>query len=72
MSWIETPDSSSIARFAYDVATQLLTIEFKNGRTYNYYEVPGSVFEEMLAAPSKGRFFLKNIDGRYPYALVER
>lgn len=70
MKWVETPDSSSIARFCYDRTSQLLVVEFKNGRTYNYYEVPGSVFGQMVAASSKGQFFLKNIDGQYRYAQV--
>lgn len=70
MNWVKTPDSSSIARFRYDGTSQLLIVEFKNGRTYNYYEVPGSVFGQMVAASSKGQFFLKNIDGRYRYTRV--
>lgn len=68
--WVETPDSSSIARFCYDRTRQVLVVEFKNGRTYNYYEVPGSVFGQMVAASSKGQFFLKNIDGHYGYVQV--
>ena len=68
MNWVETPDSSSIARFGYVSTRQLLIIEFKNGRTYNYYEVPGSVYEQMVAASSKGQFFVKNINGQYRYA----
>lgn len=70
MNWVETPDSSSVARFCYDSTRQLLILEFKNGRTYNYYEVAGSVFEQMVAASSKGQFFLKNINGQYRYARV--
>jgi KTSC domain-containing protein len=70
MEWVETPESSSIARFCYDRTSQILVVEFKNGRTYNYYEVPGSVFGQMVAASSKGQFFLKNIDGQYRYVRV--
>lgn len=70
MECIETPKSSSIARFCYDGVNQVLVIEFKNGRIYNYYDVPGTVFTEMLAASSKGQFFLENIREEYDYTRV--
>lgn len=70
MSWIETPDSSNIARYKYEEKTRVLTVEFKNGGTYNYYDVPPAVFEQMKAAPSKGGFLARNIKGAYRYARV--
>ena len=70
MSWIETPDSSNIARYKYDDKARVLTVEFKNGGTYNYYDVPQGVFEQMKTAPSKGEFLARNIKGAYRYARV--
>ena len=70
MSWIETPDSSNIARYKYDDRTRVLTVEFKNGGTYNYYDVPRTVFDQMNAASSKGGFLARNIKGIYRYARV--
>jgi len=70
MSWIETPDSSNIARYKYDDKACVLTVEFKNGGTYNYYDVPQAVFEQMKAASSKGEFLARNIKGVYRYARV--
>lgn len=64
---IETPKSSSIARFCYDAANQVLVIQFTHGRVYNYYDVPETVFKEMISASSKGRFFLENIREEYDY-----
>jgi len=46
----------------------VLTVEFKNGATYNYYDVPEFVFEQMRAASSKGQFLAQNVKGRYRYA----
>ncbi len=40
MEWIESPESSNIARFAYDASNQFLTVQFKNGGTYNYFDIP--------------------------------
>jgi hypothetical protein len=70
MTWIDTPESSTIARFGYDDRTQILTVEFKSGGRYNYYDVPGGVFEQMRNAPSKGRYLAQQIKGRYRYARV--
>jgi hypothetical protein len=70
MNWIETPESSNIARFRYDEKAHVLTVEFKNGGTYNYYDVPQGVFDQMKAAPSKWEFLARNIKGAYRYARV--
>jgi hypothetical protein len=70
MNWIETPDSSNIARYRYDEKAHVLTVEFKNGGTYNYYDVPQMVYEQMNAASSKGQFLAQNIKGAYRYARV--
>ncbi len=70
MEWIETPESSNIARFGYDESSQILTVEFNNGGAYNYYDVSQMVFEQMKAAPSKGQFLAQNIKGIYRYARI--
>lgn len=70
MNWIETPDSSNIARFRYDGKVRVLTVEFKHGGTYNYYDVPQGVFDQMKAAPSKGEFLAHSIKGAFRYARV--
>ncbi len=70
MNWINSPESSTVARFAYQSATQILTVEFKNGTTYNYFDVPSPVFEHMKIAPSKGQFLAQQVKGRYRYARV--
>ena len=68
MSWIETPDSSNLARYKYDDKARVLTVEFKNGGSYNYYDVPQGVFEQMKSASSKGQFLAQNIKNTYRYA----
>lgn len=70
MSWIETPESSNIARYSYDETSQILTIEFKRGGIYNYYDVHMTIFEQMQSAPSKGQFLARSIKGVYRYARV--
>jgi hypothetical protein len=70
MTWIATPQSSNIAGFDYDKDRQVLTVEFKNGGRYNYYDVPETVFEGMKAASSKGQFLAQSVKGIYRYARV--
>ena len=66
--WISTPQSSNIARFRYDEVSQTLTVEFKSGTRYNYYDVPQHIFEGMESADSKGKYLNANIKGVYRYA----
>jgi hypothetical protein len=68
MNWIETPDSSNIARFRYSKDSLVLTVEFQKGGRYDYYDVQESVFEGMKAASSKGQYLAQNIKGSYRYA----
>jgi hypothetical protein len=68
MSWIATPESSTIAGFDYLKDRKVLIVEFKNGGRYNYYDVPEVIFERMKTAPSKGQFLAQNIKGIYRYA----
>ena len=68
--WIESPESSNIARFRYDDQAQSLYVEFKNGSTYQYFDVSIHLFEQMKAASSKGQFLAQNIKGSHRYARV--
>jgi hypothetical protein len=68
IEWNETPESSNVARFVYDETSNTLTVEFKNGSMYDYYDVPVPVYESMKNASSKGRFLAQEIKGNYRYA----
>ncbi len=60
--------SSNLRSVGYDEAEGILEIEFQDGRVYRYYEVPKEVYEDLLSAPSLGRFFLANVKDVYRYA----
>jgi hypothetical protein len=68
MEWINTPESSTIARFRYNADTQTMEIEFKKSSVYQYFDVPQQVFEEMKNAASKGQYFAQNVKGVFRYA----
>lgn len=64
--------NSSIRRASYDPASQSLTLEFRSGRSYRYQGVPGSVYDWLVRAKSKGAFVTRLIKDRYPYRDVTR
>ena len=62
--------SSSVASACYSVEASTLEVEYRNGSVYQYFAVPRSVFESLLAAASKGSFVSERIRGRYPYRRI--
>jgi hypothetical protein len=63
-------ESSMLRSVGYDPSTSVLELEFRNGRLSRYAEVGEETYRELMAAPSKGRYFLDYIDDQYPYARV--
>ena len=47
--------SSCIRAVGYDGST--LTVEFRNGKTYDHPNVPYSVYAGLMEATSKGRYY---------------
>jgi hypothetical protein len=62
--------SSVISSFDYEPEECLLTILFRNGRIYVYYDVPADVADDFGNAPSKGSFFNTFIRDHYHYREV--
>ncbi len=60
-------DSSIITSVGYDRATAVLEIEFSSGDVYEYFLVPHSVYDSLLRADSKGRFFGDHLRTRYRF-----
>jgi hypothetical protein len=60
-----------LKRMGYDRQTHELYVRFvESGRTYAYQEVEENVFEQFLAAASKGNYFNREIKGAYSHSLV--
>src|SRR5687768_5227731 len=55
-------ESTMLRSVGYDPAVRVLELEFRNGRLYRYGEVEEETYRELMAAPSKGRYFLDHID----------
>lgn len=50
-------NSSHLSAVDYDITSETLTIEFNDGSLYEYYNVPHRIYEELINATSKGKFF---------------
>lgn len=63
---MQAVESSLIDKVGYDAETKVLAIQMNNSSdTYYYQAVPESIFENLLAADSKGRYYVKNIKGKF-------
>ena len=67
MGRMDVDGSTVIRAIRYDAGRQRLVVRFIDGDEYAYVGVPGEVHRSFAAAPSKGRYFLEEIRGRYPY-----
>ena len=63
-------NSSNISSVGYDPDSQTLEIEFNNGGVYQYSGVPESVYDGMMGADSKGKYFHANINKTYPFSKL--
>jgi DNA helicase HerA-like ATPase len=64
-----TVTSSTVVSLGYEAATETLEVEFKNG-VYQYYNVPQSIYDQMITSESVGTFLNVYIKPVYPFAKV--
>jgi hypothetical protein len=64
-------ESTTLASAGHDARAAVLELQFRNGSVYQYFHVPTRIYWDLLAAPSKGRYFNQNIRGRYPYRMMQ-
>ena len=57
--------SSNLRSVGYDPDSKNLEVEFKEGRIYSYNNVPKDIFEGLINAASKGKFFSHYIRDRF-------
>lgn len=57
--------SSNINSIGYEGTT--LRVLFNNGGLYDYYDVPSSVYNELMSASSHGSYLARHIKGVYRY-----
>lgn len=59
--------SSNLSGATYDRDAQTLDIEFTDGKTYRYFNVPESTYRGLTLDPSPGGFFYRHIRNRFGY-----
>jgi hypothetical protein len=55
-----------ISRLGYDGGKNLLEVEFRTGRIYQYFLVPNAAYQALRRAESIGEYFNREIRTRYP------
>lgn len=63
--------SSNILSIGYAPDNMILEVEFTTGAVYQYYDVPQSIYDGLMAADSHGTFLSAYVKkGGYRYAQV--
>ena len=63
-------ESSAISEVSYFPNVERLFVQFKNGREYEYFNVPNHVMTGLREAPSKGKFLNKYVLAFYRFKKV--
>jgi hypothetical protein len=58
-------ESRALAGVGYSKRLRVLEIEFRNGAIYRYLDVSPAMYEALMTAPSKARFYDDNIRRKY-------
>jgi hypothetical protein len=65
-------ESGLFSSAAYRATVRQLYLRFQDGKIYRFFECPLTVYNEFVAAPSKGRYFSQQIRNRFRYEMVRR
>ena len=63
--------STSLNAATFQEQRGYLELEFGSGAIYRYRDVPAQVYDELLRAESKGRYFNQHIRNRFRYAKID-
>jgi hypothetical protein len=55
---LEPVESSMIQAAGYDEKSSTLEVVFNSGKTYRYFEVPKTVYLELMESNSKGSYIM--------------
>ena len=60
-------ESSNLSKTDYDTISKKLIVEFKNGSSYEYENVPHELYTQFRMSESQGSFFNKSISKKFKY-----
>jgi len=62
--------STNINSIGYDPKSQTLEIEFLSGGIYQYFNVPESIYNALMATSSHGSYFRHHIKDQYRWTKI--
>ena len=66
----QTLEDATITDFEYK--NEVLRIDFSDGHTYEYFDVPKATYVKLVNAPSQSRFVRRHISETYVYRSVNK
>ena len=63
--------STSLHAATYQDQSAFLELEFLSGAIYRYLGVPAQIYQELLRAESKGRYFNQHIRNGFTYTQID-
>ncbi|WP_428327663.1 KTSC domain-containing protein [Mucilaginibacter sp.] len=66
----ETTGNAAILDFEFK--SQVLTVHFTDGNSYEYFDVPKAVYVKLINADSPGRFARRHIFNAYVYRSISK
>lgn len=58
-------NSSAISAVGYDPQSRIMSVTFKQGKTYDFCGVPQHIYEGLIRASSVGSYYNANIRDKY-------
>ena len=71
VEWVPV-ESGLFSAAAYRASARQLYLRFQDGKIYRFFDCPVTVYDEFMAAASRGRYFSKQIRNRFRSELVRR
>ncbi|HEY0274069.1 MAG TPA: KTSC domain-containing protein, partial [Chitinophaga sp.] len=68
--YTETVNASPVADFSFSKST--LTLVFQDGSSYEYFDVPKSIYVKLVNSDTPGRFCRRHVFHEYVYRKVAR
>jgi hypothetical protein len=65
-------ESGLFSSAAYRAGVRQLYLRFQDGKIYRFFDCPVTVYNEFVAATSKGRYFSQQIRDHFRYEMVRR
>ena len=63
-------ESSAFSSIGYNAEQQVLEVQYKNGRIYQYIKVAYETYADFILSESKGKFLHEFIKNVYPFVRI--